>query len=738
MIEIIVLQSAGSLSVAVLAMMMMIVQISFVIHKPQFAWYGWGAAASFSSLLYAVGIVLEYNALPGPVNRFGGLLEFSAIILLNHFLYGFTFSYLKMDATRYHVVAGGFHIILLILLWFTNTIVADSYMTHQFIGLAKPFSEPALGPLGPVFILYMLGAAIIEIIIWLRHKAPDARYKAAFLTGAIFWFILGVHDGLAALGMPTFQYVMEYGFIGFSMAILWVVFDSYTDRMAEDKYSVITKLANDGILVIQDDATVFENPACSDLFGLPVVNFKTEDFVSYVMPEDRGKLLQYYSLLNSKVVSDSLVFRIKRPDGEVKNLEIRASIIRYRKRPAILTVMRDVTQRIRREEALKEQEEKLARLKKMESLGLLAGGVAHDLNNVLSGIVSYPELLLLQLPEDSTLRKPLETIQQAGQRAAAIVQDLLTVARGVAVPKEPFDLNAVINSYLSSPEHKTLLRHHPSVTVKTNLDSQLLHIKGSPAHIRKVIMNLISNASEAIENRGTVLISTANRYLDKPIKGYETIGTGEYVVLMIENDGPAISAEDLKRIFEPFYTKKVMGRSGTGLGLAVVWNVVKDHEGYIDVISNGHGSKFELYFPVTREAVTVRKSSESFASLKGNGEMILVVDDVKSQREISCMMLEALEYKATAVESGETAVVYLKEHPVDLLVLDMIMDPGINGRETYEQIKKINPQQKAILVSGFAETDDVHEAIRLGAARYLKKPFLLEELGRALKDTLST
>lgn len=738
MIENIVLQSAGSLSVAILALIMMMVQISFVVHKPQYSWYGWSAAISFSSLLYAVGIVLEYNTPPGSVNRFGGLLEFSAIILLNHCLFGFTFAYLKMDGKRYHVVAGIFHIILLGLLWFSTVIVADSYTSHYFIGLAKPFTEPALGPLGSVFILYMVGAAVVDIIIWLRHKAPDARYKAAYIAGSIFWFILGVHDGLAALGISNFQYVMEYGFFGFSAVILWVVFDSYTDRMAEDKYSVITKLANDGILVLQNDATVFENPACSDLFGQPVAHFETKDFISNIVPEDRGKVLQYYSLLTSKVVSDPLVFRIERPDGDVKNVEVRASIIRYRNRPAVLTVMRDVTQRIRREEALKEQEEKLVRLKKMESLGLLAGGVAHDLNNVLSGIVSYPELLLLQLPEDSKLRRPLDTIRESGLRAAAIVQDLLTVARGVIVPKAPLNLNTVIHSYLSSPEHKKLLRHHPSVTIKSTLDSQLLNINGSPVHLQKVVMNLISNASEAIESRGTVWISTMNRYVDRPVRGYEIIGIGEYAILRVENDGPAISSDDLKRIFEPFYTKKVMGRSGTGLGLTVVWNVVRDHEGYIDVISDDRSSKFELYFPVTREAVTVRKPSESFASLKGNGETILVIDDEKSQREILCMMLEALGYKASAVENGEAAVAYIKQNDVDLLLLDMIMEPGINGRETYARIKEIRPLQKAVIISGFPETEEVQAAVRLGAGVYLKKPLVLEALGRSLKETLSS
>jgi len=397
----------------------------------------------------------------------------------------------------------------------------------------------------------------------------------------------------------------------------------------------------------------------------------------------------------------------------------------------------DIDKRRQAEKALRESEEKLARSKRMESLGLLAGGVAHDLNNVLSGIVSYPELLLLDLPEDSKLRRPIEIMQESGHRAVTIVQDLLTVARGVASTKEPMNLNDLIGDYLNSPEIKKLKHFHPTVTIKANLDSDLLNIGGSDVHIRKVLMNLVSNASEAIDGSGTVTISTANRYIDKPLKGYDDVTIGEYVVLAVSDDGSGISSGDLERIFEPFYTKKVMSRSGTGLGLAVVWNVIQDHEGYIDVKSDENGTTFELYFPITRDEISDKAlSAIPIKDYKGNQETILVVDDEESQREIACKMLDTLGYKAKAVSSGEEAVEYLTEHTMDLIVLDMIMDPGINGRETYERIIKIQPNQKAIIASGFAETDEVKEAQRLGAGQYIKKPLTLEKIGIAVKDEL--
>jgi PAS domain S-box-containing protein len=430
--------------------------------------------------------------------------------------------------------------------------------------------------------------------------------------------------------------------------------------------------------------------------------------------------------------------RILYADGTVGYISVRFFIVKDASGRTIKTygVNQDITERKQVEDRLRESEEKLARSKKMESLGILAGGVAHDLNNVLAGIVSYPELLLLELPEDSRLRKPIRTIQESGDRAVAIVQDLLTVARGVASTRETTNLNDIIKEYLTSPEFKKLEQFCPAITVKTNLDTDLLNVNGSPVHIRKVIMNLVSNASEAVEVGGNVMISTMNRYVDRPITGYEDVSIGEYAVLAVSDDGSGISSDHLERIFEPFFSKKVMGRSGTGLGLAVVWNIVQDHEGYIDVSSDEKGTSFEIYFPITRDEVTEEDVSISMEDYKGKGETILVVDDVESQREITCKMLDALGYRSKAVSSGEEAVEYLREHRVDLVLLDMIMDPGINGRETYQRIIKIHPNQKAIIVSGFAETDEVKKTQRLGAGKYVKKPLKLQDIGLAIKNEL--
>ena len=397
---------------------------------------------------------------------------------------------------------------------------------------------------------------------------------------------------------------------------------------------------------------------------------------------------------------------------------------------------KEIEERKQVEKALRESEIKLQRSQRMESLGLLAGGVAHDLNNVLSGIVSYPEILLLNLPEGSKLKKPIKRIQESGLRATDIVNDLLTLARGAPITKEPININDPIREYLASPEFNKLEKFHPAVTVKTDLDAGLFNIHGSHVHIRKAVMNLVSNASEAIEGNGTVTLATRNRYLDKPMMGYDHVNKGEYVVLSVSDTGSGISADDLDRIFEPFYTKKIMGRSGTGLGLSVVWNVLQDHEGYKDIKTSENGTTFELFFPMTRDNVSDKELSLSDKDIKGDGETILVVDDLESQREVSCKMLEVLGYKAIAVASGEDAIEYFQKNTADLVLLDMIMDPGINGRETYEGIVKIHPEQKAIILSGFAETEEVKETQKLGAGRYIKKPVTLKTIGFAVKEEL--
>jgi len=400
---------------------------------------------------------------------------------------------------------------------------------------------------------------------------------------------------------------------------------------------------------------------------------------------------------------------------------------------------RDLTERKRADEERRSLEEQLQRAKKMEALGIMAGGVAHDLNNVLSGLVSYPELLLTQLPKESPLRKPVTTIKTSGEKAAAIARDLLALARRGTAVQEIVDFNEIIAEYLESPEHANVMTLHAGVNLEINLTEHAALVDGSPVHLGKVVMNLVFNAVEAIHDEGTIVISTRNVRLNESERRFEDIRQGSYVVFTVSDSGVGITAEDRERIFEPFFTKKKMGRSGTGLGMAIVWATVKDHHGYIDIESRpGSGTTFSVYFPCAEETrrfedIRVGPTARDY---RGKGETVLVVDDEKEQRDISSSMLTRLGYSVSTVSSGEDAVEYMKIHSVDLVLLDMILMPGIDGLDTYRGILDAHPSQKAVVMSGFSYTDRVRETRQLGAGCYIGKPYGMETLGSAIRDEL--
>lgn len=503
-------------------------------------------------------------------------------------------------------------------------------------------------------------------------------------------------------------------------------------RKSEEKYRLIFEYSPLGHLFFDEKGVIL---ACNDKFvqiigssrkkliGLDMLALPDKNLVSAVQKALDGGAGFYKDVYHSVTADKSTPVRGQFAPMIVENGLIFGGV----------GIFEDITEQKRAEEEKRNLEERLQRAEKMESLGILAGGVAHDLNNVLGIVVGYAELLLLETDASSPIRPRLMGILKGGQRSAAIVQDLLTLARRGVSGRDVVNLNSIISDCRKSPEFDYLSSLHSSIQVRTELEPDLLNISGSSVHLGKTIFNLVSNANEAMPEGGVLTIKTVNQYLERPIYGYDEIREGDYAVLSVSDTGEGIDATDLKRIFEPFYTRKVMGRSGTGLGLAVVWGTVKDHNGYINVQSEkGKGSTFTLYFPVTREEVSAENIAVSISEYMGNGESILVVDDVKGQRDLAAAMLRKLNYKVFGVSSGEEAVAFLKERRVDLMVLDMIMEPGIDGLDTYRRVVEIYPAQKAIIVSGFSESDRVKTAQSLGAGAYVKKPYILEKLGTAV------
>jgi PAS domain S-box-containing protein len=512
-------------------------------------------------------------------------------------------------------------------------------------------------------------------------------------------------------------------------------------HQSEEKYRAIIENMEEGYIEVDIKGRLtFFNEAALNFLGYSREETVGMHYKKYTDEENARKILEAYSgVYRTGLPLPLFEWEVIRKDGTRRTVEGSASLISGTGgRPVgFRGLFRDITDRRRLQDEHIHLQERLHRAEKMEALGTLAGGVAHDLNNVLGVLVGYSELLLQSIPQESPFQRHAMQIFKGSLRAAAIIQDLLTLARRGVLVSETLNLNSIISDFLQMPEFEAIRSHHPGVTFKTSLDGELLNVKGSSTHLSKTVMNLLSNAAEAISGLGEVLITTENRYIDRTISGHDTTQEGEYAVLTVSDTGSGISPADIERIFEPFYTKKVMGRSGTGLGLAVVWGTVKDHDGYIDVQSTeGEGSIFTLYFPVTREDLTKAEQVVPQSTYMGRGEHILVVDDVEGQRLLASAMLEGLGYKVSSVASGEEAIEFLRNNPIDLLILDMIMDPGIDGLDTYRSILDIRPQQKAIIVSGFSETDRVHAAHALGAGAYVRKPYVIEKLGLAVRKEL--
>ena len=346
---------------------------------------------------------------------------------------------------------------------------------------------------------------------------------------------------------------------------------------------------------------VYVNESYQKLFGLDLHSCigKTDD--ELWPPEIAQKLKENDELvitLNEAIVKVEV---IKINDETHHQLVSKFPILKDGQPSAVGGCAVDITRRVQAEEDRSKLIEKLQGARKMEALGSLAGGVAHDLSNILSGIVSYPELMLLDLDERSPLRKPLVTIKKAAERAAATVQDLMVLAKRDMPVKKVVNLNDRVDQYRQNPEHAKILDDHPDLKITTSLEPHLHNISGSPVRLEKMIAHLVTNAAGAVLGSGHIHLETENIHFEKPPDGSLEIPPGDYVSLTVADSGCALDPKQRERIFEPFFTNKVLGRNDTGLGMAVVWGTVNDHKGRIELRATDAGNTFVLYFPAIRD-----------------------------------------------------------------------------------------------------------------------------------------
>jgi PAS domain S-box-containing protein len=384
------------------------------------------------------------------------------------------------------------------------------------------------------------------------------------------------------------------------------------------------------------------------------------------------------------------------------------------------------------EEERRKLEEQLFQAQKMESIGRLAGGIAHDFNNILTSIMGYAELLKFKLTNSSTREKQAaDIIIKSSERASDLTRQLLAFARSGKYNPVPLMVNDIIKQTIIVSEKI----FEKKIEVKYDLEEKLKPIEADRNQLDQVLTNIIINAKDAMPNGGELIFTTANVYLDEEYTDkFQELIPGDYVKISIKDTGMGMPRSIKDRIFEPFFTTKGAG-CGTGLGLATVYGIIKNHNGQISCTSEpGKGTTFTIYLPATEKEIITEENET--AVIKGE-ETILLVDDEEYVRDVAKRQLERLGYKAITANDGIDAVdIYKKKKKkIDLVLLDMVM-PNLAGKETFRELKNINPDIKVILISGFSRNGRAAEIIKEGALAFLQKPFKLYELSKALAGVL--
>jgi PAS domain S-box-containing protein len=501
-------------------------------------------------------------------------------------------------------------------------------------------------------------------------------------------------------------------------------------RESEEKYRMVVENANDAIFIAQDGLIKFPNPRLGALTGCTADELTMHPFIDFVHPLDRVMVIQRHAQrLQGLDVPVTYPFRALSRSGETRWVEVTSILITWEDRPASLAFLRDITDH-------KKLEAQLFQAQKMEAVGQLAGGLAHDFNNFLTAIIGYSNLSLIRKSGDDPTRMFTEQILSAAEKAAQLTQNLLAFSRKQMLNVQPIDVNEVVTKVIKllqrligeDIELKTRLSGSPAVTV------------ADAGQLEQVLMNLATNARDAMPKGGTLLITTGVTVWSPNVVRVQGYGApGRYVTIEVTDTGQGMDEQTRQRIFEPFFTTKKAGK-GTGLGLSMVYGIVKQHEGYVNVESSpGRGSTFSLCFPHCLKETGQTDRTTPVILPPGGTETILLAEDDQEVRHVLRNILHEFGYRVIEAVNGEEAYLKFRNHSVevDLVVTDTVM-PRKNGLELYDDIRKIRPDIKVIFISGYPA--GTFEGRRLDDPRvaYADKPLspltLLTKVKSLLKD----
>mgnify|MGYP001161551211 CR=1 FL=1 len=508
---------------------------------------------------------------------------------------------------------------------------------------------------------------------------------------------------------------------------------NYEDKIreSESKYRKLFELESDAVFLIDSEngAVIEVNEAATKLYGYSKEELLTMKNTQLSAEPDKTRLATA-----DRLASVPVRFHRKK-DGTVFSVEITASHFCWNGRPVHIASIRDTTERTQAEEERQALEIQLFQSQKMEAIGQLAGGVAHDFNNILTVICGYADILMAKTPRDSTLYAPLEQILSSTMRAAELTRGLLAFSRKQVLNSRPVDVGEIVCDI-----RKMLVRLiREDIEFTTDVGDTLLVVNADKGQIGQVLINLVTNAVDAMPEGGRLTLCVSPAYIgEKFIETYKFATPGDYACISISDSGCGMDEETRKKIFEPFFTTKETGK-GTGLGLAIVYGIVKQHNGFIIVESErGAGTTFLIYLPLVA-AQTVVSSQEEFedrASFQGN-ETILLAEDDAVVRELNEVALKSAGYTVIAAVDGEDAVRRFAENPerADLLVFDVVM-PKKDGMKAFEEIRKLRPGVKVLFMSGYARDIALRKGVPEDGHYFLMKPFKPLEFLRSVREIL--